>query len=370
MEGPRRMRVGLDIGRALRARDGIATYSLQLARGLIAFDPSSEYRLFDLDGGRCRAESVIEALGPLPANVRVADATRAEMARLDLFHCTGFELPPSGVRRLVFTVHDVTFLSHPEFHTLANRVRCLTSLARGLARGCAMIAVSHATRTEIERLLAVPAEAIEVIPPALNPMFLSTECQARDRVVARGLGVSKPFVLHVGSLEPRKNLAGVLASLAALPEELAHGLQLVVVASSGWHDDEIRGRLGPLVESGRVVLVGDLSEEVLIALYREAEVLVYPSFAEGFGFPVIEAMACGTPVVTSNRSSMREVAGDAALLVDPGDPRSIAVGVARAVSDAEFRRRLVQMGLERCRAYTPERVIPRVVDVYRRLASE
>lgn len=364
------MRIGIDVGRALRARDGVAAYSLQLAHGLIALDRSSEFRLFDLDGGRCRAESVRAVLGDLPANVRVADATRAEMARLDLFHCTAFRLPPPGARRLVFTVHDVTFVSHPEWHTHANRVRCLTSVAQGLARRSVMIAISEATRSECERLLALPAGTIEVIPPAISPAFCPSKHPARDREIASGLGALEPFVLHVGSLEPRKNLAGVLTSLGTLPDGLARGLQLVVVASASWHDGEVRRRLDPLIGSGRVVLVGDLSRDELVALYRAAEALVYPSLVEGFGLPVIEAMACGTPVVTSNRSSMREIAGNAAVLVDPGDPESIAEGVARAVGDAEIRHRLVAMGLDRSRDYAPEQVIPQVLELYRRLASE
>jgi alpha-1,3-rhamnosyl/mannosyltransferase len=343
---------------------------LRIGIDVIELDRSSDFRLFDLDGGECRAESVSEVLGSLPANVRVAAATRSEVADLDLFHCTAFRLPPPGARRLLFTVHDLTFLSHPEFHTLANRVRCLTSVAQGLARGSAMVAVSETTRSECERLLALRDVSIEVIPPAVSALFCPSKHPTRDAEIASGLGVTKPFVLNVGSLEPRKNLAGVLDCLDALPDDLAHDLLLVVVASAGWHDREIRRRLDPLIGSGRIVLVGDLREEELVALYRAAEALVYPSLAEGFGLPVIEAMACGTPVVTSDRSSMREVAGDAALLVDPEDPKSIAAGVARAVRDTETRRRLVAMGLDRSRSYQSEQVIPRVLELYRRLTLE
>jgi alpha-1,3-rhamnosyl/mannosyltransferase len=363
------LRIGIDVGRALRGRDGVATYSRQLARGLIELDRSNELRLFDLDGGRCRAESVGAVLGDLPANVRVADATRSEVAELDLFHCTAYRLPPPGARRLLFTVHDLTFLSHPEFHTLANRVRCLTSMAQGLARGSAVVAVSETARGECERLLALDHASIEVIPPAVSPLFCPSEHPTRDAEVASGLGVTKPFVLNVGSLEPRKNLAGVLDGLAALPDGLAHDLLLVVVASEGWRDREIRRRLDPMIDSGSAVLVGDLSEEELVALYRTAEVMLYPSLVEGFGLPLVEAMACGTPVVTSNRSSMPEVAGDAALLVNPDDPRSIASGVTRAVRDAETRNRLIATGLDRSRDYASETVTSRVLELYRRLVG-
>lgn len=370
VKGPRRVLIGIDIGRALRARDGVATYTLQLVRGLIEHGGSNEFRLFDLDEGRCRAESVSAVLGELPINVRVADASRSSLVALDLFHCTAFRLPPPAARRLLFTVHDLTFLSHPELHTVANRVRCLTSIARALARGSAMVAVSESTRSECERLLTLPKTSIAVIPPVLNPVFRPTKNPPRDREIAAGLGVAGPFALHVGSLEPRKNLATVLASLGELPDDLARDLRLVVVASAGWHDDEIRRRLEPLVRSGKVVLVGGLGEDELAALYRAAEVLVYPSLVEGFGLPPIEAMACGTPVVTSDRSSMREVAEGAALLADPEDPKSIATGVARAVRDVEIRDRLVTMGLDRSQGYAPERVIPRVLELYGRLVSD
>jgi alpha-1,3-rhamnosyl/mannosyltransferase len=220
-----------------------------------------------------------------------------------------------------------------------------------------------------ERLLALAPGTIEVIPPAISPAFCPSQDPERDREIASRLGASEPFVLHVGALEPRKNLGRVLDSLDALPGELARGLRLVVVASAGWHDHEIRRRLEPSVGSGRVVVVGDLTEEELAAVYRTAEAMVYPSLAEGFGLPVVEAMACGTPVVTSDRSAMREVAGGAAVLVDPDDPEAIADGVARAVADAETRRRLVAAGLERSRRFAPERVIPQMLALYRRLAG-
>ena len=363
------MRIGIDVGRALRSRDGVATYSLQLARGLLELGGSTEIRLFDLDGGTCNAESVRAALGRIPSNARVADATRIAVADLDLFHCTAFRLPPQGARRLLFTVHDLTFLSHPELHTVANRVRCLTSVAQGLARGSTIAAISETTRAECARILALPESAIELIPPAVNPVFRPSSDPARDREIAVGLGVSARYILHVGSLEPRKNLAALLASLGELPDDLARDLQLVVVAAAGWHDRDIRRRLEPLVVSGRVVLVGRLKEDDLAAVYRAAEVVAYPSLVEGFGLPLIEAMACGTPVVTSDRSSMREVAGGAAILVDPEDPRSIADGVVRAVLDAETRRRLVTTGLDRSSRYSPRQVIPGVLGLYRQLVE-
>jgi glycosyltransferase involved in cell wall biosynthesis len=364
------MRIGLDIGRALRGHDGVASYSSQLAGGLLATDHDSEYRLFDLDASRCEVDAVERMFGHLPANACVCPTSRAGLEDLDIFHSTAFRLPPPGARRLVFTVHDLTFISHPHLHTVANRVRSLASTARALAHGAAVIAVSEATRRALAVELALPPSVVAVIPPVLDPRFSPVEQSAQTSAAVKRFGIRQPYLLHVGSLEPRKNLAGVIEAFELLPADLKRDLQLVVVSSQAWGDLQTKELLDELVRDDRAVFLADLGVEDLAAVYSAGEALVYPSFVEGFGLPVAEAMACGTAVVTSNRSSLEEVAGEAAVLVDPESPGSIAAGLESLLVDADLRRELVALGLERSSEYSRERVIPLVLDLYRRLAED
>ncbi len=361
------MRLGVDAGRALYGRGGVASYTCELIHALAASRRVDEIVLFDLDRGRTARKAFERVLGDLPAHVVTARMTHSELQRLDLFHAPGFAMPPVGAPRHVFTLHDLTVLSHPHCHTLANRVRTLTSAAEALARGATLLAVSRATREEAVRLLALPTESVEVVPPMLNPIFRVVGDPENDsRAIAR-LGVREPYVLAVASLEPRKNFGRLLDAWTSLGSTTgAH--QLVVVAAEGWRQGRVRRRLERMTSDGSVVKIGHVADDVLAALYRRARIFVFPSLAEGFGLPVAEAMACGTPAVTSAVSSLPEVAGHAALLVDPEQADDIADAIARLLANRELRQELRDRGLERARAFSREALVPRMFEVYRRAA--
>jgi alpha-1,3-rhamnosyl/mannosyltransferase len=305
-------------------------------------------------------------LGALPTRVSIASTSRTELESIDLFHAPAFAMPPAGARRHVFTVHDLTVLSHPECHTVGNRVRTLTSIAEALVRGAAIIAVSETTRREALRLLSLPSEDIDVLPPILNPTFTAHGDVGADDQVVRSRGIDGAFVLAVASLEPRKNIGRVLEAWTLLPEGLRQTHQLVVVAADEWRQTRVRRRLDAMSRTRTVVKVGKLPTVELAALYRRARVFVFPSLAEGFGLPVVEAMACGAPVITSNRSSLPEVVGDAAALVDPEDPDEIASVVMEVLEDQGLRRGLRDRGFERARLYNSSAILPRLLAIYQR----
>jgi glycosyltransferase involved in cell wall biosynthesis len=361
------MRLGIDAGRALHGRGGVATYTRELIRSLVESPRVDEITLFDLDRGWSRRKAFVRELGPLPAKVAVAPPVRSELEGLNLFHAPGYAMPPVGAPRHVFTLHDLTVLSHPRFHTLDNRVRSLASVSEALARGATILAVSKATRDEAVRLLALPVDSVEVVPPLLNPIFQVGGDRDVDTAAAARLGVRPPYMLAVASLEPRKNFGRLLDAWSSIGANTgAH--QLVVVASEGWRQGRIRRRLERMTGDGSVVKIGHIADDVLAALYRRANLFIFPSLAEGFGLPVAEAMACGTPVVTSQISSMPEVAGDAALLVDPEDVDEIAAAIARLLGDQSLRRGLRDRGLEQARSFSRESLVPRLFEVYRRAA--
>jgi glycosyltransferase involved in cell wall biosynthesis len=263
---------------------------------------------------------------------------------LDLIHATSAAVPPVAPRPLVATVHDLAFRHFPHAYPAAGR-RYHERAARIVAAEAARIlADSAATARDLTELYGVEPERIAVIPLGVEPPAELDRAGA-GRLLEE-LGVRGPFLLAVGTIEPRKNLPRLLAAFGELTDELPDH-HLVVVGPVGWGP-----ALRPTWESVRVKLAGPVSDGVLHALYQTADGLAYPSLYEGFGLPVLEAMAHGLPVLTSDRSSLPEVAGDAALLVDPLDRGAIAKGLVRLVGDGALRRRLRTAGPQRAAGFT------------------
>ena len=260
---------------------------------------------------------------------------RGEARGADVLHCPTFRGPLRSRVPVVVTIHDLAFLRHPEafpvWHRLSGR-----ALAGPVARAAAaVVAVSEFAKRETAELLQVPPERIRVVPNGVEPVFRP-----------EGSAAEGDYVLAVGTLEPRKNLPRVqeAARLA--------GVELRVAGAEGWGGVDAAGR------------VGFVDDERLAELYRGARCLVYPSLHEGFGIPVLEAMACGTPVVTSRGGALEETAGGAAVLVDPLDAESIAAGIA----EAERRRgELRASGLARAAAFTWSRAADEVESLWREL---
>jgi len=266
------------------------------------------------------------------------------LGALDLVHATSAAVPPVRGRPLVATVHDLGFRHYPDAYPTAGR-RYHHRSARIVAAEAARVLVpSEATARDLAELYAVDRGRITIVPLGVQP-----PARPDHRGAARllhDLGVRGPFLLAVGTLEPRKNLPRLLAAFGEVTDELPDHW-LVVVGPVGWGP-----KLQPTRESARVRLAGPVGDATLHALYEQADGLAYPSLYEGFGLPVLEAMAHGTPVLTSDRSSLPEVAGDAALLVDPLDRGAIAKGLSRLVADGALRDRLAAAGPRRAAAFT------------------
>jgi glycosyltransferase involved in cell wall biosynthesis len=254
---------------------------------------------------------------------------------VDVLHCTTFRGPLRAPVPFVVTLHDLALVRHPElfprWHRLSGRVG-IGSVARAADH---VVAVSEFTKREAVELLGVPEARVTVVGNAVEPVF------SPDGPAAEG-----EYVLAVGTLEPRKNLRRVTAAASRL------GAELRVVGARGWGGVETPGWLG------------EVSDDELAALYRGARAFVFPSLYEGFGIPVLEAMACGAPVVTSRGSATEEVAGGAAVLVDPLDESAIAAGIEEAVSRRD---ELRARGLEREKAYSWDSVADAVESVWRGL---
>ncbi len=265
------------------------------------------------------------------------------LGSVDVVHATSAAIPPAGGRPLVATVHDLGFRHHPEAYPPAGR-RFHERAARIAVTEAALVLVpSAATARDLADLYGLEPDRVTVTP--LGAELPGAGLEPARRLLGQ-LGVAGPFLLAVGTLEPRKNLPRLLAAFAAASDELPDH-HLVVAGPVGW------GRaLRPADDPVRVKLAGPVDDAQLHGLYAMADGLAYPSLYEGFGLPVVEAMLHGTPVLTSDRSSLPEVAGGAALLVDPLDEGAIAKGLVRLVDDAALRARLAAAGRARAAGLT------------------
>jgi glycosyltransferase involved in cell wall biosynthesis len=354
-------------------KTGVGYYAWHLLRLLPTVDPSDTYVAWYLNargltgGPRAllrdlTAPNLVERATPIPATwfERLSerfDLPRVEwFARFDVLFAPNFVPPPTRARRLVVTVHDLAFKRFP--HTATHGTKSwLARLDRALERAARVIAVSESTRRDLLELSHVDPAKIAVVPLGVDhTVFRPSDPGAISSVRTR-FELMGPYLLSLGGIEPRKNLPSLLRAFTRLSSDLR-----LVIAGSGveWNPEgtdllaESLERL-PADVRGRVIRTGYVSEADKVALMSGADAFVYPSLYEGFGLPVLEAMACGTPVVTSNLSSLPEVAGDAAVLVDPADPSSIADGIDRALGDPGLRTRLVREGRERAEGFTWEK---------------
>ena len=326
------MRVGLDVAPLLQTRAGTARWVNGL-RG--ALERRDDVSIVPLSwGGPSRLTAVARDVAWYPALI----ARAAARARVDVLHCTIFRAPPRARVPTILTVHDLAVLRHPEVFPLWTRLYGRTALRPTLRAIDRVMAVSDFSKREAVELTGVDPKRVDVVPNGVEPVFKP-----------EGPTAAGEYALAVGTVEPRKNLARAIEAAARA------GVELRVVGDPGWGDVRVAG--------AHVKRLGFVPDEELAALYRGALCLVFPSLYEGFGIPAAEAMACGTPVVTSAGSAMADIVGEAGVLVDPLDPAAIATGIEQA-----DRRRveLIRLGLERAKLYTWEQAAEAAALAYRK----
>lgn len=285
--------------------------------------------------------------------------------RGDVFVFTKFvRWPLLWPAKSVVVIYDTAYLDYPDIIENWHFQKYLQwSVPKGIQRATKVITISESTKASLMQHYRLSAEKIALVSPALDhEMFRPAKPEQIEAVRAK-FAITKPYILSVSTLEPRKNLVGLLRACAALPEEILNAHQLVLAGGKGWHDAELNRLMDELSEHMQIIRPGFVDEADLPALYSGAGVFAFPSLYEGFGMPVLEAMACGTPVVTSNNSSLPEVVGDAGLMVDATNQASLTAALAQVLTDKPLSERLRRAGLARAKRYTWEKSATLLKDV-------
>jgi glycosyltransferase involved in cell wall biosynthesis len=286
--------------------------------------------------------------------------------QLDVVHSVCMGYPVATRKPLVVTIHDLGPLTHPEFFSHNRPWVMERALKQAVDKAATVVAISQATADEILSLHPQAADRVRVVHSGVAEQFF----EEPDPAALDGLDLPPddvPFILTAGSLNPRKNVLGVMQALRHALQDIPH--HLVLAGGGGWDMEQLQQELGSSDLAARVHRLGFVSDEALRALYRRAAMYVHPSLYEGFGLTLLEAMAAGTPVVTSNRSSLPEIAGDAALLVDPTDPNAIAEAVIRLANDQGLVDTLREKGFARARSFSWNKTAQTMKEIYQDAAS-
>ncbi|MFA6239607.1 MAG: glycosyltransferase family 1 protein [Candidatus Hydrogenedentales bacterium] len=354
-------------------RSGTGVYTTQLAAKLVALAEMGTIEVFwpadiPLPDGTAGRESAFHLTARMSQARRIwfdqmGIQAQAMKGKFDLIHY------PANfgalLRRMpsVLTVHDLTFLRDPSWYKAERATYYRIAIRRSVRNARRIIAVSQATANDLTNMLGVPAERIDVVHNGVDPRFKPIGEQGRREVSAK-YALADPYVLFVGTIEPRKNLPRLVEAWSSVAGNA--GPSLVIAGRQGWKTEAVRESVARSPHGKRVRFLGHVPPEDLPALMSGAAVFAYPSLYEGFGIPVAEAMACGTPVLTSNVSSLPEVAGDAAVLVDPEDTIAIASGLERLLSSESLRSDLRGRGLRRANQLSWDKAARQTLETYRK----
>lgn len=371
------MRIAFDGTTLTPGRTGVGYYTEHLLQHLAREVESTGDEIVVL------SNKPIDTQCPLPTHVRVHDghrfpvrigwmqmrANRAlDALRPDVAHFTNGMIPIGAPVSTIVTIHDMSLRLYPRCHPVRRLLLNRPLMHVAIKQAASIVTVSDSARRDLLRLHRVPADRVSVVHEAASPAFRPIDDRATlDRVRAH-YGLPPRFVLYVGTIEPRKNLSRLVEAFA---DARARGMphHLVCVGPYGWSSRDLSGRIESLGLTDTVHFTGYAKFEDLPAIYNLADFFVFPSLYEGFGLPVVEAMASGIAVITSNTSSLGEIAADAAATIDPANTDALADAMVRLATDTEWRRELGERGLRRSRMFSWTQTAKEMLAVYHRAAG-
>jgi glycosyltransferase involved in cell wall biosynthesis len=285
----------------------------------------------------------------------------------DIFHSIEPLMPPAKKKKVVITVHDLAYKKFPKYFN-QSVLKWDKYIEQNVHKADAIVVQSQQTRNDLIEIFKVRPDIIKIINLPVNAVFHSNPNDSTKNEIKKKYNLLSPFALFVGTLEPRKNIPTLIRAFEQLHKSGASDLILVVVGKSGWLYDEIINSINNSVVKNKILYLNYLPEKDLAIIYRLATFFVYPSFYEGYGVPVLEAMASGTPVITSNNSSLKEIAEGAAMLVDPTDVEALAEAMANLSDNQSLREELSKKGLERIKLFNHKTAADKVLNIYKQLS--
>ena len=365
------MKIAIDAHSIGTQAGGNETYFRQLLRGLRSDKSDTQYIVFhgqskplDEIEGDSRFTAVHIPKNPI-LRLGISLPWKLRKMKPEIFHCQ-YVLPPFVNTRTIVTIHDLAHEHFPEFFHPLEAIR-MRRLVRATARRADHITtVSKFSASDIERTYGIPPEKISVAHQAASERFHPRNKLACQEHLSKTYGIDSPFILYVGRIQERKNLPRLVEAYDRVRKQGVTA-KLVIAGKKDWQSEKLLARINELGQEGHVIFPGYVPDDDLPLFYNAAEVFVFPSIFEGFGLPVVESMASGVPTITSYGSSLEEVAGDGALLVDPYDVSAMAEAIQRILEDTELKERMISRGLRRSADLKPKEFSLNMLDSYRAL---
>jgi len=371
------MRICVDVQSAVTQRAGVGRYTRQLVENLAPLMQEDVLRLFHFDFAR--GGTALEIPGTEARRVRWCPGRVAQLAwkkvhwppfdlfagAADLYHFPNFTIPPLSRGRSVVTIHDMSFFRHPEFAEARNLRHLTGTIHRTAERADAILTISHFSGREIQELLRVPGDRVFPVYLGISPVFCQPSEETVTSTLAR-LELRRPYLLTVGTLEPRKNIPFLVEVF-----EHMHDFdgELVIAGMPGWQCEPILRRIRESSRADDIRFIQYVGDGALPSLYAGADLFVLTSFYEGFGFPPLEAMACGTPALTSRGGSLAEVVGDAGVTLGEFDADLWSSTACDLLGDTERRKELREKGIAHAARYTWQETARQTLEVYREVTA-
>jgi len=369
------MRFSVDAHAIGRHLTGNEVYVRNLLNGFAALDQTSEFIAY-------LSSNINGASSAVPARFLQRQVSANSLVRLgvdlsrrlredqpDLLHVQ-YTAPLGCPVPVIASVHDISFLEHPEYFTWARALQLRLTVPRTIARAVRVLTPSEFSRAAILRAYSIHPSRVSVVPIAVSRTFRPVSRESAAAIVERRFGITGPFVLTVGDLQPRKNQLGLIVAFEELLQQcpqIQH--RLVIVGKGTWFSDNVHARARRSRFADRIHFTGWVTDDDLVQLYGAGDLMVFPSWYEGFGLPILEAMACGRAVACSNTSAMPEVADSAALLFDPAESAQMVNAMKDLLLNSQLRARMERLGLQRSSIFTWERTARQTLEIYYQVAG-
>lgn len=384
------MQIGIDVSRIIEGNiGGVNVYTYNLINALAKIDQKNKYLLYPYFWECFPVRKYNKNIFPQQKNFSIhcqkiplsfirnlwyskifPKEFLLNIKKIDLIHSPSYTVPEINNKKLIVTIHDLTFFLYPEWHTFLNRRFSINQCVKATRFADRIITDSFNTKEDIKKILHIEEEKIVVIPLAAREIYcpLDNKEKLKEKLKEK-YDLKEEFILYVGALEPRKNVKTLIYAFDTLIKEYKEIL-LVVISGASWLEEDIYKLVEKLNLKDKIKFLKLIPEEELPIFYNLAKIFVYPSLYEGFGFPVLEALSCGTPVITSNTSSLPEVVGNAAIMVNPLDTKVLAEKMYEVLTNRELQLKLKKAGIKRAKEFSWEKTAKETLKIYEEVFEE